>query len=292
MAACSRWLAGGMALLLVLAGCATPAPAPPAEPPLSYPPDVRDRLLRLTLEEWAEWGRLVSTPAAAPMPGQAMQALEDAATPGPESALANFPRVLAYWRAVENGEAAGAVARNRARYAVALAHPEAAALPGGGVWREPAWSAAFISYLMLRAGVDRREFPSSAAHSFYVDGMLATAAGFPGQAPFLPRDWASHAPEPGDLVCADRSRQPLADWRGRLAEAGEFRPMHCDLVVSVSPGFVEAVGGNVGDAVTLSRFPADAAGRLLARPPGGPIWFAVFENRLGRLPPWNRSPAS
>jgi hypothetical protein len=286
----TRRAAGAAALLLLaLAACAAPPPAAAPGPPLSYPPDVRDRLLRIAREEWTEWGRLVSVPDIA---GAAHQSLEDAAIPGPESALPNFPRVLAYWRAVENAEATGAIARNRARYAVTLAHPGAASLPGGGVWREPAWSAAFISYLMLRAGVDRREFPSSAAHSFYVDGMLATAAAFPAEAPFIPRDWFSYAPQPGDLVCVDRSGRPLADWRARAAEAGRFRPMHCDLVVSLSPGIVEAVGGNVADAVTLSRFPADAAGQLLARPPGGPIWFAVFENRLGRLPPWNRSPAS
>ncbi|MFC3126083.1 DUF2272 domain-containing protein [Pseudoroseomonas globiformis] len=269
------------ALLLALAGCAAPVTTPrPAEPPLSYPPTVRERMLRIALGEWEEWGRLVLTLA----PGLAPhQALEDATAPGPESLLANFPRVLAYWRAVEDGEAQGAVARNRARYATAAAHPDAP----GGAWREPAWSAAFISYVMLRAGVDRREFPSSAAHSFYIDGMLADAAAFPAVAPFVPQDWAAYTPQPGDLVCADRSRHPIADWRQRLAETGQFRPMHCDIVVSLTPGFVEAVGGNVADAVTLSRFPADAAGRLLPRPGNGAIWFAVFENRLGRLPPWN-----
>ena len=31
---------------------------------------------------------------------------------------------------------------------------------------------------------------------------------------------------------------------------------------------------------------------LLPQPPGGPVWFAVFENRLGRLPPWGGSATS
>ena len=52
------------------------------------------------------------------------------------------------------------------------------------------------------------------------------------------------------------------------------------------------IGGNIRDAVTLSLFPTDAAGRLLPRRPGEPTWFAVFENRLGRLPPWAPSPTS
>ena len=47
-----------------------------------------------------------------------------------------------------------------------------------------------------------------------------------------------------------------------------------------SPGIVEAVGGNVADAVTLARWPADAEGRVLAP------FLVVMENRLGRTPPW------
>jgi hypothetical protein len=63
--------------------------------------------------------------------------------------------------------------------------------------------------------------------------------------------------------------------------------MHCDIVVAAGPGAVEAVGGNVADAVTRTRFPADAFGYLLQQPAGAPAWFVVFENRLGRLPPWS-----
>jgi hypothetical protein len=73
--------------------------------------------------------------------------------------------------------------------------------------------------------------------------------------------------------------------------------MHCDIVVRARPGSVEAIGGNVRDAVSLARFPTDASGALLPRQQGGPTWFAVFENRLGRLPPFGppsfqRSPTS
>jgi len=267
------------ALLLVLlpAACAAP-PAPAPTPPLPYPPSVRERMLHIALAEWADWGRIV---VEADAPRAARPDL-----PGPESALANFPRVLAYWRAVAEG--AGPIARNRALYAAALAQP---GLPVG-LWQEPAWSAAFISFVMRTAGVDRREFPPSAAHAFYLDALLADAMRFPATAPFLPHDWTGYAPEAGDLICADRSAHPLRHWQERLGEAGQFRPMHCDIVVAVLPGAVEAVGGNVADAVTLSRFPTDAAGRLLARPADGPTWFAILENRLGRLPPWNWRTAS
>jgi hypothetical protein len=229
-------------------------------------------MLRIALAEWEDWGRRERAPGA---PAVA----PDEADP------ANFPRILAYWRALADDE--GAVARNRRVYA--------AALSGGGgeaLWREPAWSAAFVSFVLRGAGVDRREFPPDAAHGTYVDALIRDAERFPALAPFVPREPEAHAPRPGDLVCADRGPAPITHWRQRAADGGRFRPMHCDIVVEAGRGFVLAVGGNVGDAVSRTRFPADASGYLLPQPPGGPVWFAVFENRLGRLPPWGDSPVS
>ncbi|MFT8245843.1 DUF2272 domain-containing protein [Roseomonas sp. BN140053] len=265
---------------LALAACATP-PAPVApralrEAPLSYPPSARERVIRFALEEWREWGSIVVEPGPRlPTPPAAI---------GPEGSIPSFPRVLAYWRAVE--DEGGAIARNRARYAGVLS----GFAPDRGLWSEPAWSAAFISWVMRSAGVDRREFPGSASHAFYLDGLLADARDFPATAPFVPHDVAARAPVPGDLVCADRSRRPLVDWRQRLAEAGQFRPMHCDIVVRSGPFSVEAVGGNIADAVTLSRLAADAGGYLLPRAPGAPSWVVVMENRLGSLPPFDTAP--
>lgn len=258
-------------LLPLVAACAV-APPPP-EPPLSYPPAARQRMLRIALAEWEEWGRREHAPGA------------PAARVPAESDPANFPRVLAYWRALEDDE--GAVARNRRLYAAALSGRG----PGDGgegpaLWREPAWSAAFVSFVLRGAGVDRREFPPDAAHGTYLDALIRDAERFPGLAPFVPREPQTHAPRPGDLVCADRGPNPITHWSQRAADRGRFRPMHCDIVVGAGPGFVLAVGGNVGDAVSRTRFPADASGYLLPQPPGSPAWFAVFENRLGHLPPW------
>lgn len=259
------------ALLLLLAGCAAPRPA--AEPPLPYPPAARARLLRVALAEWQDWGGIRVLAGQRPPSTRA------------ESDPANFPRVLAYWRALPDDE--GAIALNRHRYAAALSGQ-----PGGeALWQEPYWSAAFVSYVMQAAGIDRREFPPSAAHSAYVDALIRDAARYPATAPFLPRSPAEAAPRPGDLLCADRSAAPVRDWRERAADAGRFRPMHCDIVVEAGPGWVDAIGGNVLDAVTRTRFPAGASGVLLPLPPGAPAIFAIFENRLGRLPPWSWPPS-
>jgi hypothetical protein len=255
-------------LLLILGACAGRPDA--AGPPLSYPPAAAERVLRIAAAEWRDWGG-ITRDAYAPAPPAS-----------PESEPANFPRVLAYWRAVPRDY--GAVEANRRRYAGLLAASPAAA---GTLWGDPAWSAAFISWVFASAGVDAREFPPNATHALYLDGLIADAAAHPGQAPFVPRDPAEHPPRPGDLLCLDRARPPLRHWTERLAETGRIRPMHCDIVLSVAPGVVEAVGGNVLDAVTLTRFPAAPDGRLVPAPPGAAPIILVMESRLGRLPPWS-----
>jgi hypothetical protein len=259
-----------LCLLALLAGCALPPPPPP----LAYPPAARERLIRLALAEWQEWGC-----RAIGLPGPPLAPCTPAGPPRRESEAAAFPAVLAYWRALPPAQAEAAIPRNRALYAAALAGEA----EEGALWAEPFWSAAFISWLMAAAGLDAPEFAPDAAHARYLDHLDALAAAHPRLAPFLPRDPAAHPPAPGDLLCFDRSATPLARWADRAAERGRFRPMHCDLVVAVGPGVVEAVGGNVQDAVALARFPADAAGRLL---PGTRPFLVVMENRLGRTPPW------
>jgi hypothetical protein len=261
-------------LLLGLAGCALPVAPPPPEPPLPYPPAAAERVVRLALAEWRDWGGLVRV-AWSPQPPAS-----------PEGEAANFPRVLAYWRAVEDDE--GAIRDNRPRYRAALHGQGEGQAPG--LWAEPAWSAAFVSWVFRAAGVDAREFPVNATHSLYLDGLIADARAFPATAPFIPHAPEERAPAPGDLVCFDRSRAPLAHWTERLAETGRPRPMHCDIVVEVSPGWVDAVGGNVSDTVALTRYPAGPDGRLSPAPPGRPPFILVMESRLGRLPPWSADP--
>lgn len=150
-----RAVLGLAALLPTLAACVAP-PAPAPEPPLPYPPAARERMLRIALEEWRDWGGQVAIPGTP-------RSTAEAAAPQPESRPANFPRVLAYWRALDDDE--GAVARNRPLYRAALAgDPRGAAL-----WQQPFWSAAFVSYVMRAAGIDRAEFPPAASHAAYVD---------------------------------------------------------------------------------------------------------------------------
>ena len=262
-------------MLGLLTGCAVAPLATANTPaPLSYPPAARDRMLRLATAEWQDWGCVTTG-----LPGPALAPCTPGRAAAPESALENFPRVLAYWRAVP--PSAEAIPANRALYERAL-RGESTAL-----WAEPFWSAAFISWVIGAAGVDAPEFAPDAAHARYLDHLDALAEAHPALAPFLPRDPADYAPQPGDLVCRDRSRRPLLSWAERAAERGRFRPMHCDIVLTAAFGVVEAVGGNVSDSVTLARWPTDAGGRLLPEPRP---FLVIMQNRLGRTPPFAAQP--
>ncbi|CAM9818524.1 unnamed protein product [Phaeothamnion confervicola] len=132
------------------------------------------------------------------------------------------------------------------------------------------WSAAFISWDIESAGVPRSLFCPSQTHTIYVERMVARAAQ-PGAA-FVPRRPNERAPEVGDLICASRNGSGTSlDNLNRGAG-------HCDIVVEVRPGEVDAIGGNVGDSVTRSVFPLDGAG-FLSPISARPV-FTVIENRL------------
>jgi len=253
-------------------GCAAAPQVVQIPAPLSYPPAARERILRLATAEWRDWGCVT-----AGLPGPAITACQPDAAAAPESAPQNFPRILAYWRSVP--QSAEAIPANRALYARALRGEG-----GGNLWAEPFWSAAFISWVIGAAGVDAPEFAPDASHSRYLDHLDSLAEAHPALAPFLPRDPTLYAPQAGDLVCRDRSRRGLTSWAARAAERGQFRPMHCDIVITTVPGVVEAVGGNVADTVALARWATDGEGRLLPDPRP---FLVIMENRLGRTPPWN-----
>jgi hypothetical protein len=262
-------------VLLAIAGCAATGPA--MRPAAPLPP-----LARAALAEWEGWGGivLVGWPEARPA--------DTAATPP------RFARLLDYWGAVPGmaGVALRLAEQRRAFTALqqeeGSAEPEApepAAAPGPediGLYAYPAWSAAFISAVARRAGLPESDFPPAATHARYIDAMLARATADPDGAAFLPFAPEDRSPAPGDLLCADRALEALPHWSARLAEAGRFRPMHCDVVVRAGPGLVEAIGGNVQDLVVLRRLPADAEGRVLPAPPGKPRFFLVLAARERR----------
>jgi Uncharacterized protein conserved in bacteria (DUF2272) len=133
-----------------------------------------------------------------------------------------------------------------------------------------AWSAAFISWDIASAGVPRGLFCPDQRHTIYVE-RLAERARSPGAA-FNPRRPDERAPQVGDLICASRADS------GTTLDNLNRGAAHCDIVVEVKPGWVAAIGGNVGDSVSRSVFPLDGNG-FLSPISGRPV-FTVIENRL------------
>jgi hypothetical protein len=130
------------------------------------------------------------------------------------------------------------------------------------------WSAAFVSWVMIRAGVDPRQFTRSAAHRDYLRTIVAHAGD--ADFKFRPRAPADYAPQPGDIICRGRGRhRDLTDFRGLPDDAA----LHCDIVVANAGSKLESIGGNVRQSVSLSERDVDALGRI------GPPWFVVVENR-------------
>jgi hypothetical protein len=130
------------------------------------------------------------------------------------------------------------------------------------------WSAAFVSWVMIRSGVDPEQFTRSAAHRDYLRTIVAHADD--PDFKFRPRSPQDYAPKPGDIICRGRgSTRDIADFHALPADAA----LHCDIVLSNEGGKLESVGGNVRQSVSLSEREVDATGKL------GPPWFVVIENR-------------
>jgi len=231
MAAVKR-LAAALFLTLV-AGCATRPPE--VRPPLTALPDVgpnfavpsaRERMVYLARQEWQLFARPVAVRNGS---GGPTLAFEGDATHEVQPAM--LTRVLMYWYDVSRAPIVGTQGELRP------------------------WSAAFIVWLVRGAGYTRDEFPDTVLHWDYIEQALAAS----GRAAFAARDPATQAPQVGDLVC---------NARGFNVTFATLRrgPYHCDLVVAVAPGMVEAIGGNVGDVVALSRLETDERGLLKPLP--------------------------
>ncbi|RYE91701.1 MAG: DUF2272 domain-containing protein, partial [Oxalobacteraceae bacterium] len=124
------------------------------------------------------------------------------------------------------------------------------------------WSAAFVSWVMRRAGLPG--FRSSASHVDYVRAAWRQ----PIQGPYELDSPHTARPAPGDLLCYARASKWMvgADGlSGQLQRGG--LPMHCDIVVAATPGeLAYLVGGNVQQAVTLRMLRLDQAGRFADLP--------------------------
>lgn len=123
------------------------------------------------------------------------------------------------------------------------------------------WSAAFVSYVMARAGVPG--FRRSPSHIDYV----RDAHGQSPANPYVLADPVATRPGQGDLLCYARHPEPLmyAGLLSILDNGADRLEMHCDIVVAANPGGdsrLYLVGGNLLQGVTMRVLPLNSRGLL------------------------------
>ena len=128
------------------------------------------------------------------------------------------------------------------------------------------WSAAFISWVMKKAGAGPA-FRYSAAHAVYTAAARQNRLSNNGN-PFQAFRVSEAAPALGDLVCKSRAGSGATYDNVRAG-----MKTHCDVVVAVAPGQITVVGGNVDNSVSRKTVRTNAAGLLT-----GPEYFAVIRS--------------
>lgn len=136
-----------------------------------------------------------------------------------------------------------------------------------GTDREMPWSAAFISFVFRTAGAGRH-FPRAAGHAQYIHAAKRQGVQGVLQAHAPNR----YAPKVGDIITYARGDDPVD-----LDDLPAWFTSHGDIVVAVHDGYVEVIGGNVGNTVTRRPFSTTPTGRLNDK---RVAWIAVIENRI------------
>ena len=125
---------------------------------------------------------------------------------------------------------------------------------------EFAWSAAFVSYVMRIAGAGER-FPYAADHAVYINAAMRMTLGSAVGWSIAAERPESYAPKLGDLICFGRG--PAGGLRYDDLPTEELFPAHCDIVVDVGQANrISVIGGNIGDAVSMTHVPVGADGKL------------------------------
>src|SRR5690606_38983548 len=137
------------------------------------------------------------------------------------------------------------------------------------------WSAAFVSWVMRRAGVPA--FQSAANHLQYVRRAYSE----PFQSPYRVASPLATPVRAGDMLCFVRAATRVYGFAELATVLSNGEPglgMHCDIVVGISIAsdgtrIAHLVGGNVHDTVAMRRLaltPGDRFRDLPLRQPGEP----------------------
>lgn len=147
--------------------------------------------------------------------------------------------------------------------------------------KRPAWSSAFVSFVVRTAGAGNR-FRYAEAHCHYVKNAMDFADSGVGNYGYRARKFDEYRPKVGDIIVAGReyAKQYTYAQAKLIYEADGFYPSHGDVVVAVSADKVTTMGGNVSTDTVGRRFRAvKPNGQLMNRVESGITypWIAVLE---------------
>lgn len=127
--------------------------------------------------------------------------------------------------------------------------------------RDTPWSAAAISFMVRNAGETfpkYRNFKFAPAHSQYMHDSIVKRQQNDTIAPYWGFRLFERKPQIGDIV--GKWRETPRDFDD--AAASDAFKSHSDIIVSISPDFVLAIGGNVNQSVNITRYAKTPAGLL------------------------------
>lgn len=130
-------------------------------------------------------------------------------------------------------------------------------LPHDGHDADIPWSSAAISFMVRQAATDfqkYQQFKFAASHSRYINDAIKNSG--KKAAPFWGMRLHERKPGLGDIVMRSRE-QPITF---ELAAASNSFKSHGDIVVSIRPDELLAIGGNVSDSVSITRYAKTPAG--------------------------------
>mgnify|MGYP003637712860 CR=1 FL=1 len=131
-----------------------------------------------------------------------------------------------------------------------------------------AWSSAFISYIMRKAGAGNK-FNYSASHSAYIREARKNREENNSN-PIKAYRVNEKKPNVGDLVCYYRGTTSSDPF-----DRDSSYESHCDVVVFKDKEKLEVIGGNVGQSVTKKNVPLNAEGYVDKG--RGTKWFAIIK---------------
>lgn len=143
---------------------------------------------------------------------------------------------------------------------------------------EVPWSAAFISWVVRKAGPAYANFKFAAGHSVFVNNAIKARLTERLDKPFWGYRINEQKPEIGDIIQRNRA---FGTFTYSYAENHAEYISHSDIVVEVTADVARVLGGNVDDTVTLSsdlqEYRLDSDGYL---EPGQRV-IALLKNRAG-----------